>query len=196
MTVKCLEEGCLCTKSQLGLKVKISWDWKRKKAGWEDRGDKASCKATALCFSHSQAAAVKCHKDLSLGDCCFLTFDKRQKQKPGLLFSSLTARITNCSVASPHDSTPSLVNLCFSQSWVQDSNQSRTDSHFSLTLLGILELEPKTYKRAAILLWVLWSAPPHCLEPRNLIPSDHRLVLGHLWLIRLERLITDCQELE
>ena len=32
MTVKCFEDGCLCTKSQLGLMVKISLDCEVKKS--------------------------------------------------------------------------------------------------------------------------------------------------------------------
>lgn len=43
--------------------------------------------------------------------------------------------------------------------------------------------------------WVLCSAPPCCLEPRRLIPSELRLILGGLWLWRLEQLLT-CQGLE
>ena len=69
------------SEDQLGLQSKV---------GWEERGDKVSCKPTDLCFSHSRAAVVTCRKDLSWDDCCFLTSDKRQKQRPALLFSSLT----------------------------------------------------------------------------------------------------------
>lgn len=77
-------------KVTVGADVEDKLGLQSKKVGWEDREDKVSCKATALCFSRSRAAAVTCRKDLSWDDCCFLTSDKRQKQRPALLFSSLT----------------------------------------------------------------------------------------------------------
>lgn len=179
----------------------LSWRWKWKSA-WAEKEKKPAGRTEEikpaakpqLCVSPTVRQQLWNATRTSLWVTAAFWLLPKDKSKNLVCYSHLLLQITNCSVASPHDSTSSLVNLYFSQSWVQNSNQSRTDSRFPLTLLGILELEPKTYKRAAILLWVLWSAPPHCLEPRNLIPADHRLVLGHLWLVRLERFITDCQE--
>lgn len=88
MTVKCFEDGCLCTKPQLRLTVKISLECEVKLAG--RTGEIKSAAKPQLCVSPTAAAVVTCRNDLSWDDCCFLTSDKRQKQRPALLFLSLT----------------------------------------------------------------------------------------------------------
>ena len=110
-------------------------------------------------FSRSHAEAVKCQKDLSLGDQCFLICDKRLKQKPALLFSSLTGDKEQPTAQPPsrHDSLCSPVNSIFS---ISTPKQQQVQCGGRPTSLH------QVHKPNSIRLWA-WS--------------------GGLWIMRLHR---------